>query len=233
MPFNLLIFPLAGGYYFFVRFHYFKYLQHRSDSQRLLFNSVIAGIFLLVLTYTGRVVADYLFPTLVTAMYRVLPIHLPYFGTSLATFFVALVVTEVTNAFTPREQAIRKAIDKVGNELEILLMQSFTEAAIMQFTLRNDKFYIGWVAELPLPSKSNYVKITPAISGYRNDKKELVFTTEYLGVYASYVQEGRVKDISELNTNVILKMDEILSANLFSIEMYERFNGRSGTGGGV
>ncbi len=231
MPFNLLIFPLAGGYYFFVRFHYFKYLQHRSDSQRLLFNSIIAGIFLLIVTYLLRVTADRLCPSLINAIWNFLPIKLPYFGTSVTAFLFAISVTEITNAFTVRENAIRKAIQRVGNELEILLMQSFNEAAIMQFTLKNDKFYIGWVAELPLPSKSNYVKITPAISGFRNERKEMVFTTEYLGVYASYVQEGKVKNISELNTNVILKMDEILSANLFSIEMYERFNGKNGVEG--
>lgn len=228
MPFNLLIFPLAGGYYFFVRFHYFKYLQHRSDSQRLLFNSIIAGIFLLIVTWLLRVAADRICPSLINTIWHFLPIKLPYFGTSVVAFLFALSVTEITNAFTVRENAIRKAIQRVGNELEILLMQSFNDAEIMQFTLKNDKFYIGWVAELPLPSKSNYVKITPAISGFRNEKKEMVFTTEYLGVYASYVQEGKVKNISELNTNVILKMDEILSANLFSIEMYERFNGRNG-----
>lgn len=225
MPFNLLIFPLAGGYYFFVRFYYFKYLQHRSDSQRLLFNSVIAGIFLLIVTYVIRVLAEVICPSWIEAVYRLLPIRLPYFGTSIVAFLFAIAVTEITNALTKREDAIRKAIGRVGNELEILLMQSFNDAEIMQFTLRNDKFYVGWVTELPLPSKSNYVKIMPAISGYRNERKQLVFTTEYLGVYASYVKEGKIKDISELKTNVILKLDEIVSANLFNIEMYERFNG--------
>lgn len=225
MPFNLLIFPLAGGYYFFVRFHYFKYIQHRADSQRLLFNSVIAGIALLIVCYFLQVLAEIILPGCIHAMALWLPIQIPYFGISIFTFLFAIAVTEITNAFTKKINAVSKAIERVGNELEILFMQSFKTNALMQITLKNNKFYIGLVTELPLPSKSNYVKIIPMLSGYRDEKKELVFTTEYLGVYASYVREGKVKDIFELKTNIIIKIEEIITANLFDMEMYERFHG--------
>lgn len=228
MPFNLLIFPLAGGYYFFVRFHYFKYLQHRADSQRLLFNSVIAGIILLIFSYIIQVLVEKISPGCIHAMAVWLPVKIPYFGISAFTFLFAIAVTEITNLFTKKVNAVAKAIAQVGNELEILFMQSFKAEQVMQITLKNGKFYIGWVSELPVPSKSNYIKIMPMISGYRDEKKELVFTTEYLGVYASYVREGKVKNIAELKTNIIIRIDEIITANLFNIEMYERFQGLDG-----
>lgn len=225
MPFNLLIFPLAGGYYFFVRFHYFRYLQHRADSQRLLFNSVIAGITLLIVSYFIQVAVEKMFPGCAHVLAGWLPLKIPYFGISTFTFLLAIAITEITNLFTKKVNAVAKAIAVAGNELEILFMQSFKAEQVLQITLKNNKFYIGWVSELPVPSKSNYIKIIPMLSGYRDEKKELVFTTEYLGVYASYVREGKVKDIFELKTNIIIKIDEIITANLFDMEMYERFHG--------
>ena len=38
MPFNLLLFPLVGGYYILIRFEYFRYIQYRLESQRININ---------------------------------------------------------------------------------------------------------------------------------------------------------------------------------------------------
>jgi hypothetical protein len=171
------------------------------------------------------VLVEKMFPGFVHSMAISLPIKIPYFGLSAFTFLFAIAVTETTNAFTKKVNAVAKAIERVGNELEILFMESFKTNTMMQITLKNNKFYIGLVTELPLPSKSNYIRIMPMLSGYRDEKKEMVFTTEYLGVYASYVKEGKIRDIFELKTDIIVKIDEIITANLFDMEMYERFHG--------
>jgi len=86
------------------------------------------------------------------------------------------------------------------------------------------KVYIGWVKELPKPFTTSYIRITPALSGYRNENKELVFTTQYLSVYASYIADGSVTDQNELKTDLVLKVDKIHSASFFDMEMYKRFN---------
>ena len=95
---------------------------------------------------------------------------------------------------------------------------------MIQLTLKNDKSYVGWMKSLPIPTHSNYISILPVYSGYRTkDTKELVFTTQYLDVYASYIKDGDVLDIRDLTTQVI-KIDEIVTANKFDQDMYDRFS---------
>lgn len=223
MPFNLLIFPLVGGYFILVRLQYIKYIQYRLESQRVLLNSALLGIFLLLITFVVRIITNAIFPDLISAVYSHLPIKTPFFGTTGFSLIIAVAGTETANLFIKRKKAIQYSIEFVGNEFELLLKSSFINSRLLQFSLNNDKFYIGWLKELPKPF-SGYVRITPAFSGYRDEKKELMFTTQYLSVYSSYIEEGLVTDIKELDTDLILKVDTIITVSYFDIEMYNRFN---------
>ena len=228
MPFNLLLFPLVGGYYLIIRLERFKYIQQRLDSQKLLFNSVIAGSFLLILSFLISSLFIYFFPTQAEYLKAIPPLNRPYFATTLLSFFISIVITETGNLFIDRDLAISRSIDKIGNELELLVKLSFETDQLIQFTLKNDKFYIGWAETLPIPQRSNYIRIIPAFSGYRHkETKKLVFTTQYLDIYSAYIREGAVNSIEELNMNLVIKSDDILLANTFNIEMYERFNSLS------
>ena len=227
MPFNLLLFPLVAGYYLLVRLEYLRYIQHRLDRQRLLFNSVLFGIFVLLITFFIRSIAERLSPHLVVAVYAYLPIKTKFFGTTSFSLLISILFVEVANLIIKREKAIRYAIKYIGDELQLLCKSSFTESRLLQFTLDTGKFYIGWVKELPLPYISNYVRIIPAFSGYRGTMRELIFTTQYLSVYYSYIEEGSVESIDELNSDLVLTVDRIVSAAFFDIEMYERFNSKS------
>lgn len=224
MPFNLLLFPLVAGYYLLIRFEYFRYIQQRLDRQRLLFNSVLLGIFILLITFFIRSIAERLFPHLIETLYAFLPIKTQFFGTTSCSLVISILFVEIANLIIKREKAIRYAIKYIGNELQLLLKSSFKESKLLQFTLDSGKFYIGWVKELPLPYVSEHVKILPAFSGYRGEMKELVFTTQYLSVYTTYVEEGAVQTIDELNMDLILTVDSIVTVSYFDIEMYERFN---------
>ena len=86
------------------------------------------------------------------------------------------------------------------------------------------KFCIGWVKEMPLSGISDYVSIVPDFSGYRSEIKELVFTTQYLSVYDTYIEEGAIQTIDDLNMDLILTVDSIFTVSYFDIEMYKRFN---------
>jgi len=224
MPFNLLLFPLVGGYYILIRFEYLRYVQYRLESQRILLNSAFAGIILLSACFLLRTVFNIFFPELILSVGQALPIKAPYFGTTSFSLVVAIVATEVANLFVDRKEAIRKSLKKSGNELELLMSSSFFDAHLLQFTMDNGKVYIGWVKELPKPYTTNYIRITPAFSGYRDEQKELVFTTQYLSVYASYIADGSVTDSSELKTDLVLKVDKINSASFFDMDIYRRFN---------
>jgi len=224
MPFNLLLFPLVGGYYILIRFRYLRYIQYRLESQRVLLNSAIAGIVLLAVCFLLRTLLIAIFPETVDHLSKILPIRAPYFGTTSMSLFVAVGATEFANLFINRLDAIKKAILTSGNEFELLLSSSFFDAHLLQFTMDSGKFYIGWVKELPKPFTTSYIRITPAFSGYRNNDKELVFTTQYLTVYASYIEDGSVANTNELKTDLVLKADKINSISFFDMDMYNRFN---------
>lgn len=225
MPFNLLLFPLVGGYYLIIRFRRFRYIHQRLERQKLLFNAVIAGTFLLIVAFALTFMARHLFAGQVEQLNRFLAINIPYFGTTILSFFLGIIIAEVGNLFVNNTRAISDSIDVIGNELELLLKTSFNEDRLVQITLKNDKFYVGWVLTLPIPQQSNYIKILPAFSGHRHpENKRLVFTTQYLNVYATYIREGLITSLEDLNVNLIIRIDEIITASRFDIEMYERFN---------
>lgn len=224
MPFNLLLFPLVGGYYILIRFRYLRYVQYRLENQRVLLNSAFAGIMLLGVCFLLRALLIAIFPETVAYLSELLPIRTPYFGTTSLSLFVAVAATEFANLFINRLTAIKKAISTSGNEFELLLSSSFFDAHLLQFTMDSGKFYIGWVKELPKPFTTSYIRITPAFSGYRNDKKELIFTTQYLTVYASYIDDGSVENANELKTDLVLKADKINAISFFNMDMYNRFN---------
>ncbi|WP_432713008.1 hypothetical protein [Pedobacter sp.] len=224
MPFNLLIFPLVGGYYILIRFALFRYVQYRLEIQRVLLNSAFAGIILLVCCFILRAIINIILPDFTAFISEHLPVRTPFFGTTSFSLIVAVIATEIGNLFINRKKAIKMSLQKSGNEFELLMSSSFFDAHLLQFTMDSGKVYIGWVKELPKPFTTSYIRITPAFSGYRNEKKELIFTTQYLTVYASYIADGSVQDTNALKTDLVLKVDKINSASFFDLDMYKRFN---------
>jgi hypothetical protein len=223
MPFNLLIFPIMGGYYILIRSERFRYRQQRVEAQKIILNSILAGIILMAISLLFTISLTRMFPDFVNSARSLYPLKLNFFGTSVCSFLIAVAITEVTNLFFSEDVQISNAIKKIGNELERLLEYCYRNSELVQFTLKNDKCYVGWIQSLPIPSHSNYIRIFPVYSGYRkNITKKLVFTTQYLDVYAEYVKEGLATDIEELTT-LIICANEVVSANQFSAEMYDRF----------
>ena len=224
MPWNLLILNLVAGYYLLTRSYYFKFEQQRLDRQRLIFESVLLGVGLTITSYLLRVIFEYVSPEIFNVVYNELPIKTPFVGTSFCTIILSIVLAKGGNIILDKEKYIKKAIKDVGNEFELLMKSSFTNENLLQFTLDNDKFYIAWVKELPTPSISNYVRVIPALSGYRNAEKDLIFTSHYLSVYSEYIKEGIVTNIKELNTDLVIDLGNIVTVSNFDLEMYHRFN---------
>lgn len=223
MPFNLLIFPILGGYYLLIRSELFRYLHQRIDRQKLIFNSIIAGVGLLILAFILKTVWIFASPLTAGWCRDQVPIPLPYAGTTLLSFFLGIAFAEISNLVINKKKCIRFAIQEIGSELELLLDYCANEDELVQITLKNDKVYVGWVLTLPIPQHSSFVKIAPAFSGVRNkESKTIEFTTAYLDVYSTYISKGKATNV-KLLSNLVIKTEEILSATRFDIDMYERF----------
>lgn len=232
MPWNLLVFPLAAAYYILTRSFFFKFRQQRLDRQRLIFETILLGTVIAAIVFTLRLMLQFQWPTLIDLASNNFPFKAPYTITSLSTLPISWLFVKISNKYLSKKHHIRKAIKRLGNELEMLLKTSFDESRLLQLTLDNEKVYVGWVKELPIPSVSNYVRIIPAISGYRTaETNEIIFTSQYLKVYAEYIEEGKVISLEQLETDLVINIKNVVGVSFFDLEMYERFNKmRNGAG---
>jgi hypothetical protein len=228
MPWNLWLIPLAAGYFVLTRSYFFKFQQKRLDAQRIIFNCVLIGVFPLVFTFILKGIIDFLAPQVPLYFSSFVPGNTPFLGTTLFCFFLTIFITEVSNfILADKKEAFHSdSIIKEGNELELIFLSSLTKSKLLQFTLDSGKCYIGLVIALPVPSVSRFVRIIPMISGYRDDKLKLHFTTQYLSVYKDYFNGNtpQFPEIKKLDVDMVLPLDKIVSVAYFDIEMYEKFN---------
>ena len=233
MPSNLWIFPLISGYIIISKYIYFKYKYQRLSSQRLLLHSVIAGIISYLIFYSIRIIIGWLFPSIIPFLYRQL-YKLPIreeelLWTSISGFLLVLISVYLLNYIYKKKnyfswkKPVEKAVDDVGDEIEQIFKQSATDKILIQVTLKNNKVYVGFTDKIPPPQETNFLKLVPVISGYRkSETKELVFTTEYFE--ASKIYSESKEKYTQYEMDIILKQDEILTAGVFDLEIYNTFN---------
>jgi len=177
MPYNVLLIPLIGGYYFLSNYVFFKYKYQRVSSQRLILNSALAGIFVGIFSFVLRSLLLILFPSLFNSLSsglsQIFDGYQRYLCTMMFGLFVTIILTHFANwaiGKVPKWRGlpIRNAIRNYGNELEQLCLDSIIYGFALQVTLKNDKVYVGFVDEAPIPSKTNYLLFTPLYSGFRD-----------------------------------------------------------------
>lgn len=227
MIINLLVLPLAAAYYILTRSYFFKFIYQRLDRQKLFFETVIVASFILVFSFLLKTFFyDVALGSECRSLIRNLnPIHrTPYSGTVLASFILSIALTELSNRVLNKKKQIYRAIKKIGNEFELTASKSFKDQTLILITLKNEKVYVGWVKELPIPSQSNYLRIIPALSGYRDEDKKVVFNSHYLKVYARYIKEGRGQNVKELETDVVIEINEIITISNYDPSLYKELN---------
>jgi len=135
MPWNLLIIPLVAGYYFLTRSNYSKFRQQRLDQQRLIFDSVIYGMALLLLSFLITTGATLTFPKESHLLRKYLPLGIDYFGTSCLSLIIAYTLAQGGNRiiWKDRNSQLQQAIRRVGNEMELMLLSSFIEKKLLLF----------------------------------------------------------------------------------------------------
>jgi len=232
MNFSLWFLPLICGYYFLSRYVYKKYKYSRLETQRLVFDSFIYGAFIFIVIYFFRIIVELVFPEIIPKLYKnlyKLPIeNHSLLWTLILNFLIVVFGVKILNVILKRfdyfnfQTPVEKAVDKFGDELELLFKRAAKEENLLQVTLKNNKVYVGFVEYIPPPKESNYLKIIPLISGFRNnDTKELEFTTDYYNAILLYQSEESKYDNFQMD--ITLKQDEILTANIFDFDVYKAF----------
>lgn len=143
---------------------------------------------------------------------------------------IFLLINMIINKYYHKNDPILWAVNKHGDELENLAKESADKGLTIQVTLKSNKVYIGFYEQIPIPQKTNYLTISPILSGYReSETKKLIITTNYFNVVNEFITEIENNseseiDIITLNTDVIIKQDEILTAGIYEQEIYDKFN---------
>jgi hypothetical protein len=91
--------------------------------------------------------------------------------------------------------------------------------------------YIGFIAEVNEPQKTNYISLLPIFSGYRKPRsKRLVITTPYHDVVDAlidneneHIEEAQEDSLDSDYMKIVIKQDEILTASRFDPEVYNLF----------
>jgi len=234
MPYNLLLLPVIVGYFVLIHSLFFKYNTQRLTQNRIIFESVSVAILIIVFGIIIRTIVQSIFPKLVPAIInflKIVPINkVEYLWTVVFSCFTTVILVFISNYCISKkfkkDEPIGWAVDENGDEIEKLFKKSVEEAVTIQVTLKNDKVYIGFSEIIPIPHKTNYLTLTPIISGYRDkETKQLHITTDYFKVVQDFIEQiGDDKESVSLNTDVIIKQDEILSAGIYEQDIFEKFN---------
>lgn len=254
---DTLLLALLGGYCYLVTRYRHRYTFLRQSSYHLFFRSALWGLgFLVAARLTVYLIIeavpaasawwDMLEAGLVPTRFR------PFAGTAVLALAYGWVLGRVLNYVrdehnksVPEEQRpvvgsevyeSYRAIDAEGSELERLVTRAFRYEHLLSVTLTTDKYYIGFMANTPEPSRDyRYLKLLPASSGYRDpETKEMRETTAYLEVRQAIEEEaarreageevpGDPVDLDPEDYAVIIPVDKIVSLNIFDPEVYRRF----------
>lgn len=209
---NLLILPLLGGFLFNARYLPTRAEANRRDGQRLILNSAVPGVLLLVLAYLLATLASCAAPDLISSWTAFA--DFPGVGVGLTAFAAGPVMGSWLNGFHDEQDVLERDIERAGDALEMLFFNAIrdpNEQSMVAVTMNTGKVYVGWVvsANVPLFDRKN-IELVPLFSGYRSPAtRRLKFTTDYTAVYESFAdhEADRIDDF-----RVVIQASTIVSA---------------------
>ena len=164
-----------------------------------------------------------------------------YSGTAVLSAMLGVASSADLEPFRQRESATRQAaLDK--GDLELLLAESTERQLCAELSLWNGKSYIGLALNSGLQAHGESdIALIPLASGYREpDTQKLKITTYYAEVIDEWLDEleefrersreleeseERLDDLKDFR--IVIPMSEIVSARLFDLDVYERFQEES------
>ncbi len=227
----LLLFAVAGGYTFLQVCHVTKHRFDALEWDRNLFEATLTGgiFFVFARLILSLPVVDQRLHVVRSLLHGVLPV--PYVGSLLATLCCAVAVALVSNVFLRERRAVRWAVHKHGGELLRLLQDAAERAVPVSLTMANRKCYVGLVIAPP-SIKYPQTRILPTISGHRaSEDMTLIFDTVYWKAYediASRAARGEPIAVDVEDFGIVLPVEQIVSANIFDNESYERYFNAAG-----
>lgn len=232
MPFNVLLLPLLGGYLFITHCNRTRFHTKRYSGERLLFHAAIAGVGLLISSFLLVRALEWGFPTI--AIWWRSHIPFSYTGSSLGAFLLGACSWWPMNKWWfSLDSEAKRAINEWNDFLEVLLIRAMEQTKQISVTMKNGKVYIGFVTSNFNPAYDRkYITILPMGSGFRDPTTQVVtINTDYAAVYQQIIRDNNEFLIRGVDDFLItLPVAEIISANLFDPDAYQRFQGTNDFG---
>ena len=225
MNWGLLLFPAVGGYWFITHFNGTRYQVSRQSGYHVLFQSAAYGVVLYF-------VADWAVGLgMLKWLIQFLDKHSPdLFKTESAlSILIALVSPPILNLFYGSMRGVRKAARYAGEDVELLILDSLRNGALVEVTLENRKVYIGMAVNSGVGKGPDAdAAIFPYFSGHRDEKTlELQIDTSYEPIISQHVsrQADGFFDLEEQieRFRVVIPISRVVSARPFEQEVFDDF----------
>lgn len=222
MPWNLLLLPLLGGYYFCTRCYLAKYKYRRSDGNRLLLAAALHGLVFLLVASIIVFVASAIFrswPTEVASWWQQ-HVPFPHFGKAFLALAAAVSFTHLANLFVDEAGQKLKVVTEEGDVLENILQVAFGQTKPLLISLKTGKVYVCMTLDGFQPSLDRkYLSVLPLWSGFRTkETQEVRFTTDYTKVYLELLPDQlEILDDFEL----AIPSDQIAAITFFDRTLYQ------------
>ena len=166
MTLDLSFVVLLAGYIFVMQCHWTRFVARQQDGYQILFGSGVAGVVLLAISYVT--VSTVSCPWASENWNSLVPCELegPVSRSICLSLLLSIVSVILINLFISDRKGVERAINREGNELEILLVRSLQESAPVEIVLKRGIVYVGIVTRIDPPSKrENHVELDPLLHG--------------------------------------------------------------------
>jgi hypothetical protein len=236
LPYNVLLLPLLGGYFFLICWNCTKFNTSRQSGHKLIFHAAAAGLLFLGIAFGVVAFIISRWPHCAVWWQSIVPF--PYLGTSLLACVLGMALPWPLNfiPFFRKEESAQRAIERANDHLEILLARACRETKAVSITLKSRKVYIGLVTRTHDPTYDRkYIQLLPIKSGFRDSVTQaMTLTVDYSVAFAKIIQEdatvaaGGIRDFE-----IVIPVSEIQSVNLFDPTTYLLFNPTAVTSGSL
>ena len=127
-------------------------------------------------------------------------------------------------------QAHQRAFAKTASELDLLLLRAQQSDRPASVTLDNGTVYVGMVIKTTDPDRTpTTITLLPILSGQRDDKGNVTFTTDYLRIYTELKDNAKRLSLGlperwVSTFELVIRAERIVTASIFSPQVYADFN---------
>ena len=185
---GLLVVPALAGYLLITRLSHTRYEIPRQSGHHLFFKSALAGAVLMALAFLGCSALFSRWPQ-VTELVAIATDGSETNARLVVVSFVSIglgcLIPNLYNWLPWSAEAdffVRRAAEKRGDFLEILLETAVRETRVVELSLVSGKVYIGHVVDsgITVAQQEPDISLIPVLSGYRDSNtRKLVITKDY------------------------------------------------------